>query len=225
MPPLALDLRSAVLALAGTASALPISVGFWLLAGQLARLPWTQRLTLGGVSAALAGCLGAGLRAQVRWPLDEHPPRCTARQLVLAYGVGGGLTVAAGALAVGAVVLPLGWGRAAPDVSTLLSGATSGFVGAAFAVPPAMLVGALVGEVLGRLVSYWPPSVAAWAAALAWWLAGSAGGAVVGAFVAGQTGLSLSTGVSLGALLQSAFQVLLFPLAAYLVRQTFVLLA
>ncbi len=223
LPRPALDRRAAGLALAGTAAALPVGAGFWLLAGQLALMPWAQRLLLGTLTSALAGCFGAGLQAQVRWPLDAQPARCSPQQLALAYGVGGGVTAAVGAALVGAVVVQLGWGVGAPSVPALLAGATSGFVGAAFALPPAMLVGALAGYVLGRLANRWPPPVAAWAAALAWWLAGSAGGAVVGVFVASQANLALSTGAGLGALLQSALQVLLFPIAPYLVRLTLVL--
>ncbi len=222
LPRPALDRRAAGLALAGTAAALPVGAGFWLLAGQLALMPWAQRLQLGTLTAALAGCFGAGLQAQVRWPLDAQPARCSPQQLALAYGVGGGVTVAIGSALVGAVVLPLGWGLGASSVPALLAGATSGLVGAAFALPPAMLVGGLAGYVLGRLANSWPPPAAAWAAALAWWLAGSAGGAVVGAFVATQSNLDLSTGAALGGLLQSALQALLFPIAPYLVRLTLV---
>jgi len=198
---------------------LPVGVGLWL----LAPLPWAQRFQLGALVAILAGCTGALLRAQVRWPLDAQPARCSARQLALAYGLGGGLTVALGALLVGAVVLPLGWGLSAPNLPALLAGATLGFVGAAFGVPAALLVGALAGDLLGRLAGHLPAPAIAYAAALAWWLAGSAGGAVVGVFVATQTSYSLTTGADLGALLQSALQVFLFPVAAYLVRFTFVL--
>jgi hypothetical protein len=223
MPRPALDLRTAALALAGTAAVLPIGVIFWLLLGQLVLMPWAQRLELGTVAALLAGGLGATLRAQVRWPLDAQPPRCTPRQLSLAYGLGGGLTVALGALLVGAVVLPLGWGLTTPSLPAQSAGAILGFVGAAFAVPPALLVGAVAGDVLGRLASHLPSPAIAYAAALAWWLAGSAGGGVVGVFVASQTNFSLASGADLGALLQSALQMLLFPVAAYLVRFTFVL--
>jgi hypothetical protein len=223
LPRAALDRRAAGLALAGTAAALPVGAGFWLLAGQLALIPWAQRLLLGSLVAALAGCLGAGLQAQVRWPLDAQPARCSPQQLALVYGVGGGGTVAIGAALVGAVVLPLGWGPGAPTMPALMAGATSGFVGIAFALPPAILVGALAGYVLGRFATRLPPPTAAWAVALAWWLAGSAGGAVVGAFVATQSNLDLSTGAALGALIQTALQALLFPIAPYLVRLTFVL--
>ena len=218
----ALDLRTAGLALIGTAAALPICAGFWLLTGGLAWLPWPQRLVLGAWVALLSGCVGTVLRAQLRWPLDARPPRCTPRQLCLVYGLSGGLTVAIGALLVGAVVLPLGWGLSAPNLPALSAGATLGFVGAAFAVPPALLVGALTGEILGRLASRWPPPTIAWAAAVAWWLAGSVGGSVVGLFVATQTNLSPATGANLGALLQCALQVFLLPLAAQVVRFTFV---
>ena len=48
-------------------------------------------------------------------------------------------------------------------------------------------------------------------------------GGVVGIFVASQTNYSLASGAGLGALLQSALQVFLFPVAAYLIRLTFVL--
>jgi hypothetical protein len=225
LPRPALDLRTAGVALAGTMAALPVGAGFWLLAGQFALVPWAQRLELGLLAAVLTGTFGAVLRAQVRWPLDAQPPRCTPRQLSLTYGLAGGLTVVLGALLVGAVVLPLGWGLSTPSLPALLAGATSGFVGAAFAVPPALLVGALAGDILGRLASHLPAPAAAWAAALAWWLAGSAGGGVVGVFVATQTNFSIATGANLGALIQSALQVLLFPAATYLVRLTFVILS
>jgi len=225
MPRPALDLRTAMLALSGTGAVLPLSAGFWLLLGPLAQLTVAQRLQLGALAAALAGCLGAVLRAQVSWPLNAQPPRCTPRQLALVYGLSGGLTVTVGALLVGAVVLPLGWGLNTPSLPALSAGATLGFVGAAFAVPPALLVGALAGEGLGRLAGHLPSPAIAFAAAMAWWLAGSAGGGVVGVFVATQTHYSTASGANLGALLQSALQVLLFPVAAYLIRFTFVLFA
>ena len=223
MPALALNLRSAALALAGTAAALPVGAGFWLLAGPLAQIPPAQALALGSVVAALAGCLAAVLHAQVRWPLDAHPPHCDARQLALIYGVGGGLTVAVGAVIIGAAVLPAGWGTGSLDIPTVLAGATSGFVGAAFAVPAALLAGALAGEFLGRLASRAPAPAAPLAAGLAWWLAGSSGGAVVGVFVALQANLAVSASAVLGALLQSLVQVLLFPSATSLVRFIFLI--
>jgi hypothetical protein len=182
----------------------------------------TQSLGLGALIAALSGVVGAALQAQVRWPLDAGPPRCSTRQLGLAYGIGGGLSVAMGAALVGAVVVPLAWGLAVPNIPSLLAGATSGLVGVAFALPPAALVGAVAGDTLGQLAGRWPRLAAAWApagsAALAWWLAGSTGGGVVGAFVAARANLALSTGAYLGAILQSILQVLLLPLATYLVR-------
>jgi fructose-specific phosphotransferase system IIC component len=93
-----------------------------------------------------------------------------------------------------------------------------------FALPPALLVGAVSGYGLGQLAGHWPPPAAAWAAVLAWWLAGSVGGGVVGAFVAGRTNFALSAGAYLGAVIQSVLQVLLLPVVTYLVRWTLVLL-
>ena len=224
-PPLAFNLRAAVLALAGTAAALPVCAGFWLLVASLANIPSSQALALGLAVAALAGCSAAVLAPQLRWPLDAQPPRCSPRQLAVLYGVAGGLAVALGAPLIGSVVQPAGLGSGLLDVPTVLAGATSGFIGSAFAVPPALLVGALAGEVLGRLAGHLPAPAAPWAAALAWWLAGSSGGAVVAVFVALQANLAPSTSVVLGALLQSGLQVLLFPFAAYLVRLIFLLVS
>ncbi len=223
MPALALNGRTLLFALTGTAAALPVSAGFWLLAGRLAQLSAVQALELGLVVAALAGCLAATLGPQVRWPLEAHPPHCDARELALMYGVGGGLTVVLGSVLIGAAVLPAGWGSGALDIPTVFSGATSGLVGAAFAVPAALLAGALAGESLGRLARRAPAPAAPWAAALAWWLAGSAGGAVVGAFVALQSNLALSPSVVIGALLQSVLQIFLFPIAAQVVRLIFLI--
>ncbi len=222
LPALGLSPRSAALALAGTAAALPITVGFWLLARPLARFTAGQALSVGSAVAALAGCSAAVLAAPIRWPLDAQPARCAPRQLAVIYGILAGLGVAVGAAGIGAVVQPAGLG--AFDLPTMLAGATSGLVGAAFAVPPALLVGALTGETLGRLPGR-TASAAPWAAALAWWLAGSSGGAVVGAFVALQANLALSASAVLGALLQSILQAIFFPVAAYLVRLAFVLVS
>ena len=223
MPPVTLSRRLAALALAGAAAALPVSTGLWLLSGWLAQLTLVQSLALGSVVAVLAGSLAAAFQAQVRWPLDAHPPHCDPLQLVRLYGVGGGLTVALGAVVVGAAVLPAGWGSGALDLPAVLAGATSGFVGAAFAVPIALLVGALAGELFGHLARRAPAPVASWAAALAWCLAGSSGGAVAGAFVALQSNLALAPSVILGALLQSLLQALLFPVATHVVRLIFVI--
>jgi hypothetical protein len=223
MPPLTLNLRSAGVAMAGLAAALPIGAGFWLLAGRLAQIPVAQALELGALVAVLSGCLAAALHGQVRWPLDAHPPHADPRQLAMIYGMGGGLAVALGSVFVGAAVLPAGWGSGSLDIPTVFAGATSGFVGAAFAVPPALLVGALAGELLGRLARRAPAPAAPWAAALAWWLAGSSGGAVVGLFVALQSNLTLATSAVIGALLQSVLQIVLFPVTTYLVRLTFLI--
>jgi len=224
-PPLALHWRTAALALAGTLAALPVGAGFWLLASPLASIPADQALRLGLVVAVLAGCSAAALAPQVRWPLDAQPPRCGPRQLAILHGLAGGLAVVVGAALIGAVVLPAGEAPGSFDLPTVLAGATSGIVGAAFAVPPALLVGVLAGELLGRLASHAPPAAAPWSAAVAGWLAGASGGAVAGAFVALQSNLALSASVVLGALLQSGVQVLLFPLAAYLVRLVFLLVS
>ena len=221
MPPLALNGRAVAVALAGTAAALPVGAAFWLVAGQLGHISTSQAIETGGLVAALAGCLAAALQAQVRWPLEAHPPHCDARELALIYGVGGGLAVVLGSVLIGAAVLPAGWGSGALDIPTVLAGATSGLVGAAFGVPAALLVGALAGELLGRLARRGPSPAAPWAAALAWWLAGSAGGAAVGAFVALQSNLELAASVVLGALLQSVLQIFLFPVATQLVRFIF----
>jgi hypothetical protein len=222
LPRVAFDRRAAGLALAGTAAALPVSAGFWLLAGQVLLMTLAQRLTIGALAAGLVGCLGAGLQAQLRWPLDAQPPRCSPRQLGLAYGIGGGLAVAIGAALVGAVVVPLAWSLGVPTIPSLLAGATSGLAGIAFALPPAVLVGAATGYALGHLAG--GPRYAPWVAALAWWLAGSAGGGVVGAFVAARTNLAISTGAYLGAGLQSVLAVLMFPMATHLVRRYLILI-
>ncbi len=55
LPRVSLDARAVGLALGGTAAALPVGLGFWLLAGQLAALTWEQRLGLGALLAVLTG--------------------------------------------------------------------------------------------------------------------------------------------------------------------------
>ena len=222
LPRVAVSFGAAGLALVGTLAALPAGLGFWLLSGQLVLMGWTQRLLLGAMVALLSGTFGAGLQGQLSWPLDAHPPRATAHQLTFAYGIGGALTIAIGAALIGAVVLPLGWGLGLPTFPALLTGAASGLVGVEFALPPALLAGAVAGAVLGRLARHWPRPGAAWAAALAWWIAGSAGGGVVGAFVASRTNYPLPTGAYVGAILQSMLQCLLLPVATYLVRWSLV---
>jgi len=214
--------RAAGLALVGAAAALPLSVGFWLLAGQLAQLSWSQGLALGVLVAVLTGVVGAGLHDQIGWPLAAQPPRCSPRQLALTYGFGGAGTAALGAVLAGIVVLPLAWGLAIPDLPSLLAGGTLGLVAIAFAVPPAALVGVLAGYGLGQVAER-RPGWATWAAALTWWLAGSAGGGVAGAFVASRGSLALAPGVFLGATVQAGLQAFLLPLATYLVRWYLVL--
>jgi hypothetical protein len=224
LPPAMLNGRALWLGLLGTLAALPIGAGFWLLAGRLASINTERRLAIGGLVALLSGGLGASLEGQLRWPVDARPARAAPRHLALAYGLGGGLSVAVGSVLIGPVVLQLGWGQAMPNIPGVLAGATSGLIAVAFALPPSILLGVVAGYALGALAERWPaPAAAAWAAALVWWIAGSAGGGVVGAFVAGQANFNPSTGAYLGAVLQALVEVALLPCAVRLVRAALIL--
>ncbi len=222
-PRVSLNGRALGLALGGTAAALPVSLGFWLLAGQLALLSGEQRIELGALVAVLAGLSVAGLQGQIGWPTAAQ--RWSPRDLGVVYGLGGGLTVTIGGLIVGAVVLPVAWGLTVPTLPEFLAGTTTGLVAIVFALPPAVLIGYVAGYGLGQLAGPGSTFVATWGAALAWWLAGSTAGGVAGGFVAARTNLALSTGVWLGAILQGGVQVVMLPLAIYLVHWYLVLTA
>jgi hypothetical protein len=195
-------------------------------------MPVTQRLALGLLAGALAAGLGATLEGQLLWPLTWRGPLSGASRLPMVYGLGGALFVIPGAALIGVLVLADAFGAPVPSMPVVLTGAATGLFYVIFALPPALLVGALAGRGLGALASRLRSSARfgqlmlggmAWAAALAWFVASSVAGSVVGALVASQSNFNPAAGAYLGGLAQTALAALLLPGAIRLLRHSLIL--
>jgi hypothetical protein len=101
-----------------------------------------------------------------------------------------------------------------------------------FALPPALLIGAVAGRGLGALAARVGPggrfsqgglAGTAWAAAVAWFAASSVAGSVVGALVASQSNFNPAAGAYLGGMAQTGLSALLLPAAIRLLRQGLIL--